>query len=43
MVMTSALLVPKVETKTEMDLVRETRNRLLFLSGLSPIGWQTSG
>lgn len=36
--MTSAL-VQKVETKTEMDLDRETRNRLLFLSGLSPIGW----
>lgn len=37
MVMTSAL-VQKVETKTEMDLDRETRNRLLFLPGLSPIG-----
>lgn len=42
MVMTSAL-VQKVGTKTDMDLDRETRNGLLFLSGLSPIGCKRRG
>lgn len=40
--MTSAL-VQAVETSTEMDLDRETRNGLLFLSGLSPTGREKTG
>lgn len=46
MVMTSASLVYSVngfESRTEMELDRETRTGLLFLSGLSPTGWQRSG
>lgn len=46
MAMTSALariLVQAVGTSTEMELDRRTRKGLLFLSGLSPIGWQKSG
>lgn len=42
MVMTSAL-VQKVETRTDMDLDRRTRNELLFLSGLRPIGCKRRG
>lgn len=43
MVMMTSALVQKVETRTEMDLDRETRKGLLFLSGLSPTGWEKRG